>query len=71
MTEYLINVFFSEEDGGWIAEIPDLEGCSAFGSTPEDAVTEVQLAKEAWLETARDAGRPIPEPRSRPTPYPA
>jgi len=68
MTEYLINVFFSDEDGGWIAEIPDLEGCSAFGSMPQDAVTEVQLAKKAWLDAARDAGRRIPEPRLRPTP---
>jgi predicted RNase H-like HicB family nuclease len=63
---YHINVFFSEEDGGYIADIPDLEACSAFGKTPEDAVAEVQRAKEAWLAAALEEGRPVPEPRYRP-----
>jgi predicted RNase H-like HicB family nuclease len=63
---YHINVFFSEEDGGYIADIPDLEACSAFGKTPEDAVAEVQQAKEAWLTAALEEGRPVPEPRYRP-----
>ena len=66
MNDYHINVFYSDEDGGYIAEIPDLDGCSAFGSTPEEAVAEVGRAKEAWLEAARRVGRPIPEPRYRP-----
>jgi predicted RNase H-like HicB family nuclease len=67
MTDYHINVFFSEEDGGYLAEIPDLDGCSAFGATPEEALAEVLRAKEAWLAAAGDAGRPIPEPTYRPT----
>ena len=65
MNEYSISVFFSEEDGGWIAEIPDLPGCSAYGDTAERAVAEVGLAKEAWLEAARAEGRPVPNPSSR------
>ena len=66
MKHYHINVFFSEEDGGYVADIPDLEGCSAYGKTPQEAVAEVERAREAWLEAARRDGRPIPEPRYRP-----
>ncbi len=63
MKDYHINIFWSEEDGGYIADIPDLEACSAFGHTPEQALREVELAKAAWLEAARAEGKPIPEPR--------
>lgn len=69
MTDHHINVFFSEEDGGYIADIPDLEACSAFGPTPEEAVAAVEEARETWLATARDEGRPIPPPRYRPAIY--
>jgi len=69
VSHYHINVFYSEEDGGYIADIPDLEACSAFGASPEDALAEVGKAKEAWLSAARDSGRPIPEPRYRPAIY--
>jgi predicted RNase H-like HicB family nuclease len=69
LTDYHINVFYSEEDGGYIADIPDLEACSALGVTPEEAVAAVEQAKEAWLAAAREAGRPIPEPRYRPAIY--
>ena len=62
MKDYRINVFFSEEDGGYIADIPDLKYCSAFGDTPEEALREVRLAQGAWLEAARDSGNPIPPP---------
>jgi predicted RNase H-like HicB family nuclease len=66
VSEYHINVFYSDEDGGYIADIPDLDACSAFGATAEEALTEVERAKEAWLSAAREAGQPIPEPRYRP-----
>ena len=66
MRDYHINVFYSEEDGGYIADIPDLEACSAFGRTPEEAVTAVGEAKQAWLDAAREGGKPIPKPRYRP-----
>ena len=71
MSDYHINIFYSEEDEGCIADIPDLEACSAFGSTPEEALTEVELAKAAWLEAAKQAGKPIPPPRYRPVIYQA
>lgn len=69
MKDYHINVFFSEEDGGYIADIPDLQYCSAFGSSPEEALREVLVAKEAWLEAARSSGKPVPEPMFRPAIY--
>jgi predicted RNase H-like HicB family nuclease len=69
MKDYHINIFYSEEDGGYIADIPDLEHCSAFGSTPEKALREVQRAKAAWLKTARAEGKRIPKPRYRPVSY--
>lgn len=69
MKDYHINVFYSEEDEGYIADIPDLKHCSAFGDTPEDAVREVLIAKNVWLQAARAAGKPIPRPRYRPVIY--
>jgi predicted RNase H-like HicB family nuclease len=71
MSDYHINIFYSEEDGGYIADIPDLEACSAFGATPEAALTELERAKAAWLAAARDSGKPIPPPRYRPVIYQA
>jgi predicted RNase H-like HicB family nuclease len=66
---YYINIFYSEEDGGYIADIPDLEACSAFGNTPEEALRQVNIAKSAWLEAALAEGKPVPEPRYRPVIY--
>jgi predicted RNase H-like HicB family nuclease len=71
MTDYHINIFYSEEDGGYIADIPDLEACSAFGATPELALSEVERAKEAWLAAAKETGKPVPAPRYRPVIYQA
>jgi len=69
MKDYHINIFYSEEDRGYIADIPDLEACSAFGSSAEEALREVQVAKEAWLEAARAERKPIPPPKYRPAIY--
>jgi predicted RNase H-like HicB family nuclease len=69
MADYHINIFYSDEDGGYIADVPDLEACSAFGHTPEEALAEPEKAKGAWLEAAREAGKPIPKPRYRPAIY--
>ena len=71
MSDYHINIFFSEEDGGYIADIPDLNACSAFGNTPEEALAAVEKAKDAWLQAARESGRSIPPPRYRPVIYQA
>ena len=61
-----INVFWSDEDRCWIADVPDLKTCAAHGDSPERAVTEVLAAMDAWLAVAREHGDPIPEPRYRP-----
>jgi predicted RNase H-like HicB family nuclease len=66
--DYHINDFWSDEDG-WVADIPDLKFCSAQGDTPQQAVVEVLEAKEAWLESARAHGDPIPPPLYRPAIY--
>jgi predicted RNase H-like HicB family nuclease len=62
MSDYHINLFYSEEDGGYIADIPDLKSCSAFGETAEEAFREVQLAKAAWLQTCRARKKSVPTP---------
>jgi predicted RNase H-like HicB family nuclease len=69
--DYHINVFYSDEDDGYIADIPDLRFCSSFGTSPEEALREVLVAKEAWLEAARENNKPIPPPRYRPVIYKA
>jgi predicted RNase H-like HicB family nuclease len=69
MQDYFISIFYSEEDGGYIADIPDLRFCSAFGHTPEEALREVQIAKQTWLEAARAAHKPIPPPKYKPAIY--
>ena len=54
MKDYHINLFYSDEDQGYIADIPDLKHCSAFGETPSEALAEVLKAKEAWLASAKE-----------------
>lgn len=71
MKDYHINIFYSDEDQGYIADIPDLPHCSAFGSTQEEALAEVLRAKTAWLEAARAEGKAIPKPSFRPFIYKA
>jgi predicted RNase H-like HicB family nuclease len=71
MNDYHINIFYSEDDGGYIADIPDLDACSAFGDTPDAALREVQKAKALWLQAARAEGKPIPQPKYRPVIYQA
>ena len=69
MKDYHINVFYSEKDSCYVADIPDLRFCTAFGDSPEAALKEVQRAKKAWLATAKKAGKPIPRPKYRPRIY--
>ena len=69
MKDYHINVFYSDEDKGYIADIPDLRYCSAFGRTAEEAVREVSVAKKAWIESAKASGKRVPKPRYRPAIY--
>jgi predicted RNase H-like HicB family nuclease len=60
--KYPIEVFWSAEDEGFIATMPDLPGCSAWGATEADAIIEAHDATVAWLKAAKAAGRTIPEP---------
>lgn len=66
MSDYAVSIFWSDEDNQYIAVVPDLRGCSASGDTPEEALREVQIAKDLWLEVAREHGDALPEPRWRP-----
>jgi len=71
MKDYHINIFYSKLDSGYIADIPDLVACSAFGKTPQQALREVQRAKSAWLRAAKKERKPIPKPKYRPAIYQA
>lgn len=71
MRDYHINIFYSDEDKGYIADIPDLQACSAFGKTAQEALKQVQVAKRAWLAAAKAEGKRIPRPRYRPAIYQA
>lgn len=62
MSKYAIELVWSEEDGGYIATVPELPGCSAFGETEEEALREVKVAQELWLVAARQEGREVPQP---------
>ena len=57
VSDYHINIFFSEEDGWYIADIPDLKFCSAFGASPEEALSELEIAKKAWLRNSPPDGQ--------------
>lgn len=64
---YPIKVFYSDEDRGFIAVIPDLPGCSAFGETENEAIKQIKIAQELWVKTAKKEGRKIPRPSSEGT----
>ena len=63
--KYEIDIFWSAEDGGYIADVPDLEYCSAWGETYEDALKEARTAMDLHIETLREVGRPLPDPKIR------
>ena len=62
---YEVILYWSAEDGAFIAEVPELPGCAADGTTYEDALNNVRTVVAEWIETAAELGRPIPEPRGR------
>ena len=68
---YDINLFWSDRDESWVADVPDLKSCAAFGDTPEEALAEARVAIQGWIETATAHDMPIPEPRYRPAIYAA
>ena len=65
MTKYEIILYWSDEDAAFIAEVPELPGCVADGPTRQEALANVETVISEWLETAREMGRPVPEPKGR------
>jgi predicted RNase H-like HicB family nuclease len=65
MTKYEIILYWSGEDEAFIAEVPELAGCAADGATRQEALANVEVVIAERLETARELGRPIPEPKGR------
>ena len=65
MQKYELISYWSDEDGVYVAEVPELPGCKAHGDTQEDALRTINQAMELWLETAREFGHPIPQPKGR------
>ncbi len=65
MNKYEVIIYWSGEDAAFIAEVPELPGCAAHGPTQEAALTNAQEAIALWIETAKEFGDPIPEPKGR------
>lgn len=65
MIKYEVIIYWSEEDKAFIAEVPELAGCMADGSTYQEALANVEIIIQEWMETAQELGRPIPEPKGR------
>lgn len=63
--KYEIIIYWSEEDRSYIAEVPELPGCAADGSTYRQALANVEVVIQEWIDTATELSRPIPEPRGR------
>ncbi len=65
MNKHEINIFWSNEDGCFVAEVPELPGCAAHGETQETTLENAKEAMTLWIDTAKQAGKPVPEPRTR------
>ena len=65
MAKYERIIFWSEEDGRWIVDVPELPGCMADGATAAEALENVEKIIDEWIETATQVGRKIPEPKGR------
>jgi len=65
MTKYEVILYWSSEDDAFIAEVPELAGCAADGATRQEALANVEVVIAEWLETARELGRSIPQPKGR------
>ncbi len=65
MLRYEILIYWSQEDQAFIAEVPELTGCAADGETYQQALQNVEIIMQEWIETATEKGRPIPQPKSR------
>ena len=65
MERYEIIIYWSSEDESFIAEVPELPGCMADGATGEEALSNAHVVIQEWIETAKELGREIPEPKGR------
>jgi predicted RNase H-like HicB family nuclease len=65
MIRYELIIYWSDEDNSFIVEVPELAGCMADGATYQEALANVEVVISEWIETARELGRPIPEPKGR------
>jgi predicted RNase H-like HicB family nuclease len=65
MIRYEVIIYWSNEDRAFIAEVPELLGCAADGATYQEALTSVETVIQEWIETAKELGRPVPEPKGR------
>ncbi|HET9765953.1 MAG TPA: type II toxin-antitoxin system HicB family antitoxin [Thermoanaerobaculia bacterium] len=69
MLKYEVIIYWSAEDQAFVAEVPELPGCMAHGPTPEAALSNAQQASQLWIETAKEFGDPVPEPKGRKLAY--
>ncbi|MCT7950987.1 type II toxin-antitoxin system HicB family antitoxin [Ancylothrix sp. C2] len=65
MLRYKIHIYWSQEDQAFIAEVPELPGCTADGETYQQALQNVEIIMQEWIETATEKNRPIPQPKNR------
>lgn len=65
MSRYEVILYWSDEDQAFIAEVPELPGCAADGATYQEAIANVEIVIQEWIETAKELGRSIPEPKGR------
>jgi predicted RNase H-like HicB family nuclease len=65
MNKYEIIIYWSDEDEAFVAEVPELPGCAAHGATQEAALASAREAISLWIETAKEFGDPVPEPKGR------
>jgi predicted RNase H-like HicB family nuclease len=65
MTKYEIILYWSNDDQAFIAEVPELAGCAADGATRQEALANAEMVISEWIETARELGRPVPDPKGR------
>ncbi len=65
MNRYAVIIYWSKQDDTFIAEVPELSGCAADGKTYKEAIENVEVIIGEWIETAKELGRPIPEPKGR------
>jgi predicted RNase H-like HicB family nuclease len=63
--KYTIMIYWSTDDEAFIAEVPELPGCAADGTTYQEALSNVEIVIEEWIQTAKELGRPVPEPKGR------